>query len=428
MSTTRIEFGFLLALVCIGLAIGANSSTRNTVYIDEITYARLGYSLSQGHLASDSSFLSIYRSYGLVTNAIVTPYGYIDSVQPWLDHPPLVGYLLIPFVIAGVNLRSLPILFDIGIALLLYLSLRDKDRLAGGASAIVFLAYMAIFPVLTMLFLDSGVSFFFMLTVSTALYFERTKSTRALYASGVTAGLAALSKVPGVAAVLFLVLFLVYEALSKRAKPRQAFPSLAIAVGIASVWPIYGFLAEPGLFWQLTIANAARTSLSSNSLQQILITLDSSATFAKPDYALALSPVMLASWVAAAATAFRKKFRMFSLGLGSYLIVLFALRYAPPQMTVPLFPFLAVSIGAIFADAARLSFARLMSGKTSTSTDVKIGDRNEIQSEAISNVDRGGLEPPTSPSLDSFAKGLDEGSVSYQTRLPAHVSPSPVLP
>jgi hypothetical protein len=46
------------------------------------------------------------------------------------------------------------------------------------------------------------------------------------------------------------------------------------------------------------------------------------------------------------------------------------------------------------------------------------------RTKAIENdyaVDRGGLEPPTSPSLDLFAKGLDDFSVSYQTRLPARV-------
>ncbi len=32
------------------------------------------------------------------------------------------------------------------------------------------------------------------------------------------------------------------------------------------------------------------------------------------------------------------------------------------------------------------------------------------------NVDRGGFEPPTSPSLDFFAKGLD-GSDPYPTEL-----------
>ena len=359
MLDKRVELVFLLAVVSIGGVVGLFSVTHNTVYIDEFTYARLGYSLAEGHLASDSSFLSLYRSYGLVRNDIMTPYGYLESVQPWLDHPPLVGYLLVPLVFVGANPRSLPVLFDIGIALVMYLTLRQKDRLFAVATSGFFLLYMQLFPVLSMLFLDSAVSFFLVLTVALAMHFERTGSNRALYFAGITAGLAALAKVPGVVAFLFLALLLGYEGLSKRAKTRQVIPPLVIATGLAILWPIYGFLVEPGLFWQLTITNISRSALSGNSLQQILTALASSAKFAKPDYTLVLEPVMLLSWVATLLVAFRKKHRFTSLALGSYLIVLFVLRYVPPQMTVPLFPFFAISFGAISADVARFVNARL---------------------------------------------------------------------
>jgi len=363
MQVTRVELVFLLAVVSLGGVLGSVSATRNPVYIDEITYARLGYSLSQGHLASDSSFLSLYSSYGLVRNDIVTPYGYIDSVQPWLDHPPLIGFALVPFVIAGANLRSLPALFDIGIILLLYFALRQRDRLEAGAAALFFLVYMSLFPVLTMLFLDSGVSFFLILTMYLAAYFERTGSTRAMYAAGLTAGLASLSKVPGVVAILFLVLFLVYQVASKKTKVFRILPSLVVAIGLASLWPIYGFLIEPGLFWQLTTTNFSRTTLSGNSLQQILAALASNASFARPDYTVTLDPLLIVSWAATLLVVSRKKYLVTSLALGSYLIVLFALRYVPPQMTVPLFPFFAVSLGIVSAAMARFTIMRLGFGR-----------------------------------------------------------------
>src|ERR1017187_1366841 len=80
------------------------------LYIDEITYARLGYSLMLGHLASDTSFYSLYQQFGLATNSIQTPYGNVASVEPWLDHPPLMGFLLVPVLAIGLQPRFLPII------------------------------------------------------------------------------------------------------------------------------------------------------------------------------------------------------------------------------------------------------------------------------------------------------------------------------
>ena len=354
MALSRAEGIFLLAVVLVGAAIGSYSGEHNTAYVDEYTYARLGYSLSQGHLASDSSFLPIYTQYGLVRNDIVTPYGHVNSVEPWLDHPPLVGFLLVPFSLAGVNPRFLIVALDLGIVVLLYAFVRDKSRLAAALTCCSFLLFMALYPILTMLFLDSAVSFFLVLTLGLLGRFTKVPSRRMLYLAGVVAGLAALSKVPGVSAILFLALFLFYMAATRKMLVRGAIVPILIAAGVALVWPVYAVGVEPGLFWQLTSENISRSALSNVSLVQVITSLESSATFTKQSYALVVDPLLQVSWVATLGIVAMKKYRMAALAFGTYLGVLLLLRYAPPYMAVPLFPFFALSVGVAAAELVRL--------------------------------------------------------------------------
>lgn len=351
----------VVAILLFSVAVvGYTFSIRNPVYIDEITYARLGFSLSEGHLASDSSFLSLYASHGLVTNGIPTPYGYVDSVEPWLDHPPLVGLLLIPFVTLGPNPRMLPLLFDIATVLLLYLLLRPKDKLAAFVAIAFFLLFLTLFPVLSMLFLDSSVSFFFLLTIFLLTRYSSEKSNKLLIGAGLSAGFAALSKVSGIIAIVILILFLGQLVAVRRIKMAKAVPPLIIASGIALIYPAYGFLLEPSLFWQLNMVNISRSVLSENSLQQVLVSLVSSATFTKPSYAQNISPFLQLSWVSVLLISSSRKFRFASLAALSYFLLVLALRYAPPQMTVPFFPYFAITMGSVVVRVGRLIFSLIL--------------------------------------------------------------------
>ena len=351
----RYELVFLLAVVSAAVLLGVVAAFHNPAYVDEYTYARLGYSLSQGHLASDSSFLSIYRQYGLVTNAIVTPYGYVDSVQPWLDHPPLVGLLQVPLVFLGQNPRILPVILDVGIVISIFWLLRKDDLLTAALAASTFVAFIALFPVLSMLFLDSAVSFFFVMTLALLVHFNRTGSKRVLYLSGVSAGLAVCSKVPGVVAIFLLLLFSAYAISSRKVSHLRAGIPIAIAIIFALVWPLYGFATEPGLFWQLTVNNVSRSVLSGTSPQQILTALIESASFTKPTYFTTVSPLLIISWFAAGVSLIVRRFWWTKIAFGSYVLLLFLLNYAPPQSMIPLYPFFAISVAVAASSGIRLA-------------------------------------------------------------------------
>ena len=126
---------------------------------------RLAYSILHGHLASASSFYQIYAQLGYNRTDIYTLFGSSTTVEPWLDHSPLVPILSAPFfLIGGVSPRVLPIIFCSLIALEIFVLLRYQLILAW-ISVIVWVAYVFTSPLLSMLFLDAGVSFFLMSTL-----------------------------------------------------------------------------------------------------------------------------------------------------------------------------------------------------------------------------------------------------------------------
>ena len=127
-------------------------------YTDEFVYARLGFSLAHGHLESSSSFLALYQRYGLNQSSTITPWGSSNAVEPWLYYPSFVPLLLVPILDLSLPPRVLPIIFGGIITILIYALLRDK-KLIALSSTIIWAALFFSHEILSMLFLDAGVSF-----------------------------------------------------------------------------------------------------------------------------------------------------------------------------------------------------------------------------------------------------------------------------
>jgi hypothetical protein len=332
-------------------------------YIDEITYARVGYSLIQGHLASDSALLPIYEKFGIVRSDIRTPFGYVDSVEPWLDHPPLVPMLLVPVLIADASPRLLPIIFSSLIALLIFFILRSRPVLAW-ASTVVWLFFFITHPILSMLFIDAGVAFFNLVTVALISEYTRTRSSKQLYLAGFTAGASALSKLFGIASILYLLTYLLSARLSPMGKTQaSSWKPFLLAVGIASIWPVYGLAIAAPLFVQLLLFNASRSVLSGNIL---LFPAFASLSYTKTTmYSSGIDPALLIGWVAMAYSFSKKNLRVVQLSPLSYLLVVVALRYAWFYTLIPLFPFFAIGVGTVVSDMISIGRNRISPRKSS---------------------------------------------------------------
>ncbi len=335
------------------------------LYIDEITYARLGYSLLQGHLASDSALLPIYEKFGLVRSDIHTPLGYIDSVEPWLDHPPLVPLLHAPLLITGASPRLLPIIFSSMTTLLIFFLLRDR-RVLAWAATLTWVGFFITHPILSMLFVDSGVAFFNLLAVALTNVYTRSRSSKHLYIAGIAAGASALSKLFGIASLLYLLVYLIHVRLSPlKEKLPSIYKPLLLGIGIASIWPIYGLAIAAPLFVQLLQFNVSRSVISGSILN--FPVLASLGYTENTMYSAGIDPLLLAGWVGMAYSLRKKNLRIIQMSPLCYLLVVLGLRYASFYTLIPLFPFFAIGTGAMITDIISATRKRLLPHQSSNS-------------------------------------------------------------
>ena len=306
----------------------------------------------KGHLASDTSFFSLYQQFGLATNSISTPYGTLDSVQPWLDHPPLMGFLMIPILALKLEPRLLPIILWYLTALALYLLFERNPKLAY-STVFAFIVFGQYSMLPSMVFLDAGVSFFLVLTVVLTSYYVRTRITYFLYLSGITAGLSALSKEVGVASIFYLALFWLYDKYKRKEKNGSSYTkALILAVVAFSTWIIFALIEQPTLFVDLVSANLGRSISSNLSYLDVVRTIFSSFSFnvnfiadTGIDYALILSWLGVAYLLAKRSVPAEIK-----IGLISYLVFFFLLRFTAVFNTIPFFPFYALALGLVIND------------------------------------------------------------------------------
>jgi hypothetical protein len=344
----RREHVVLVFMVLLSASYAYVTMANSEFYIDEKTYARVGYSLVQGHLASDSSLLPIYEKFGLVRSDIHTPFGYIDSVEPWLDHPPLVPLTMVPLLLVGASPRLLPIIFSTITAPLIFVLLRDR-RVLAWASTMAWTSLFITHPILSMLFLDSGVAFFNLLAVTMMSEYSRSRSAVYLYLAGFLAGASALSKIYGTATLLFFLVFLLNarRGSSKDSLAKSLRPFL-LAVGIASIWPIYGFATNASLFIQLLQSDFSRSVLSGNIVG--FPALASMSYTGTTMYSSGLDLSLLIGWMALIYSLSKKKLQLIQTSALFYLLIVIALRYAWYYTMIPLFPFFAIGIGTVISD------------------------------------------------------------------------------
>jgi hypothetical protein len=252
---------FYTAIVIISSATSYLAVRNTPVYIDEWAYITLAHFLIHGRLATLTSFQSLYNSLGHAGPTVIFPWGPEPTGQPWLDHPLLVPFMLIPFLLLDLPPRILPILLSGGIGACLYFLFRRKIALAVICVGI-WVLYLATNPILSMLFLDVGVSFFSILTlVITNEYLNGSHRRSYLYAAAIVAGLAAASKESGLAAVAYLGVFLLYVKFKDKESIISNLKPFVLSVSISAAWYVYALLTEPTLFLALLKINSHRYAL-----------------------------------------------------------------------------------------------------------------------------------------------------------------------
>jgi len=355
------EYLPLLIIVAIGATYVYSTMASTPLYIDEIAYATLAHSLAQGHIATDSSFIQIYEKFGAVTNSIHVQYGHLDSAEPWLDHPPLVSMILVPIILTSLSPRLLPIIFASMTTFLIFFILRG-NRLLAWISALTWMGLFLTHPVLSMLFLDSGVGFFNLLTVTMVNEYEKSRrGGKWLYVGGIAAGASALSKLGfGLAGPFYLLIYVIYtkigprrESLTTNLKP------FLLSIGIASIWPLYGLTTAAPLFIQILTVNASRSAFSGDSIGLAKF-IYSIVWSVHEIHATTIDVTLIVGLVAMTYSLFRSGLRIVQTAALTYLAVVLMLRYVQFTSMIPLFPFYAIGIGAIITDSVQMAHKRIM--------------------------------------------------------------------
>ena len=229
-------------------------------FTDEVTYANVGRDLLVEHVLRGESLYAlnpdwpnVYGEFGGAFWLFGKGYG-----SPWFDHPILWCVILGVFALFfprgavwGVRLPSL--IFSTSECLLIYFI--SRKMLGRSAALLSVLAYVST-PVIILQSLlsnlESGIRLFGLLSLFFLVRYLEDDKKICLYASAVLAGLSTLCKLTGVGTIGFLFLILLHER-----KVGTALRALAVALMIASVYPIYGFLINGGLFIAILSAHAA---------------------------------------------------------------------------------------------------------------------------------------------------------------------------
>ena len=378
-----VEYFALLLVVVVSAFYVYIVRANSALYIDEIAYARAGYSLAQGHLASISSFFPIYQRLGLVRNDIRTPFGHLGSVEPWLDHPPLVPLLSVPLLAIDSFPRLLPIIFSSITPLLIFFLFRDR-RVLAWASTLAWTGLFVTHPILSMLFVDSGVAFFNFLTVTLLCQYTRSHRNQWLYFAAIAAGASALSKeIFGFVSILYLLVYLAIVRLGPRREllTRNLKP-LLLAVGIALTWWIFALTVAAPLFIQILQFNISRSTFSNHTFSDIFRILLASFTYSESTMNYTgVDSALVISWVALIYSLSKRGVRLVQASSLCYLSIVFALRYVWFFTVIPLFPFFAIGIGTLVADLVsvlRRTYSRAMINWSPQRLQIPIGTHLDI--------------------------------------------------
>lgn len=314
-------------------------------YVDETTYAILTHSLSNGHLATQTSFPGAYNSAG----ATISLDKGIVIVEPWFDHPPFFALLDIPFLIIGIP-RLLPIILGAFSTFLIMYLLR-KNSYESILAGSIFAVFPFAIQLNSMIFIDNAASFFFILTIALTSLYQEKKLEKILILAGISAGLSFLSKEIGIFAILYFLLYLIYSHSFKR-----HYKWLFLAIGVASSWFIIGLLLNSEVFFAIITTQLGRTNAGNNYIQ-LFTTAISNFSYNYDNFNIgSISPILILSWIAVGTFAFSKGHQLIKLGLLSFIITLAILRYAWFFTWITMYPFFAIAIA--FCICQIVSYAR----------------------------------------------------------------------
>ncbi len=309
-------------------------------YIDEQIYVKLARFLANGHLASSSSLLDIYTRHGAL---LIVP-NEAEIVAPWFDHPPFFAILDVPFWLLGVP-RLLPILLG-ALSTYLVIYLLRENRIESLLAGIIFAVYPFAVQLNSMLFLDNGSSFFFLVTLALTSKFDKDKSEVFLILAGVSAGISFLCKETGAFSILFLLLYMIlFRKSMERFKVLKAF---LISVGIAAVWLVFGLLLNHALFIDIIGAELNLSFLSQDGYQAILNSAVRDFSITTPGFIMGdVSFVLLFSWISLGILLFERGHKLIKIGVSSFLITHIIMNYAWFQTWIGIYPFFSIAIAYV---------------------------------------------------------------------------------
>ncbi len=340
----RIIFIVIAIIICVSSFSLRFQQINSAQYCDEMVYIKLANILASGHLASSSSYYSVYVNH----NALLSLPNQAQIVEPWFDHPPFFSIIDIPFWFAGLP-KLLPILLGALSTLLIMYLLRQNKVLAILAGAI-FAVYPFAVQLNGMMLLDNGAIFFFLLTLALTSKYEKNKSDLALLLAAFSAGLSFLCKEIGVYAILFMFLYVLYT--RKTIKATTALKATLIPIAVASTWVIFGLLSNPSLFLDI-IATQLNHITGQIGYQALLTTSVSGFSFVPVTSGEvvvqfgSVNGLLLFSWICLGILLFDSGHKIVRIGILSILVTLFVMKYAWFFTWVAIYPFFAIAIASV---------------------------------------------------------------------------------
>jgi hypothetical protein len=312
----------------------------STEYVDEQIYVKLARFIANGHLASSSSLIDVYISH----DAILNVPNEIEIVEPWFDHPPFLAILDVPFYIMGVP-RLLPILLGVLSTFLIMYLLRE-NKIESLLAGVIFAVFPFAVQLNSMMLLDNGSSFFFLLTMALTLKYDKDKSEILLILAGVSAGISFLCKETGVFSILFLLLYTILSGMPTR--HFKALKAFLISVGISSVWIFVGLLLNHALFIDMIDTELHLSSLGTKGYSPILNSAVRDFTITTPEFIMGdVSFLLLFSCICLGILMFDRGHKLIRIGLASFLLTHIIMKYAWFQTWIAIYPFLSIAIAYV---------------------------------------------------------------------------------
>ncbi len=340
--TNKKDWVLCILIILLGAVLrihNYNSIPIHNWTADEYAFTWSGMSLIKDHIPTSWSWL---KSYGDFPIEKWKGNDY-RIVTPWFDHPPLFSLIVGMAAISGranyffnvslTYIRIPSLIFGIASILLLYILAR---KLYGTWVAVLSSLIFATNP--TIVFLsrlavsENLIVFLSLATILCILYFFKTSNNLYLYLSAFLAGIASIAKVTGIFVVLLLFSLLIYKK-----KWREGIIAVVIGLLIFSIYFIYGWIYNFGLFISVLFEQSARFSniiiLDKILFQPMMPFIDVWSIF---------------GWLVLIPIAWKERTQIISLPIITYLFILLisgAQSHFFLWYLIPFYPFLSLALG-----------------------------------------------------------------------------------